>query len=270
MITALTNLMANKKNFFLSVSLFLSAPFFACEKGDERVMQTICEEYEQSLNNHEPDLGGDIPVRSDVNFTLYKLISSVAQEMKMICPRNISIFKGNKLTKKLSFLFGDFRLNACAGGYSRETYGISIGEELIYQLSYKQLKAIVAHELGHIKYDHANKLWDLNSRWASYFVAVLPVLKLENDLISKKLICGTALFAFVSFLLLHAKHSRNHEREADREAFIVTGNKEDLIGAIRKLEALNNCNSEKNIISRWFSSHPTCQNREDSFCSLSN
>lgn len=80
-----------------------------------------------------------------------------------ICKKGDVIMPVVFVTRKKSFF------NAFALKLLKSNGGIVIGQELMCNMSDEALEAIVAHEIGHIKHNHNNKLLALN---ASLFAAV--------------------------------------------------------------------------------------------------
>ncbi len=59
--------------------------------------------------------------------------------------------------------------NAAAAKLFTSTGGIIIGQKMIYETTQEELEAIIAHEIGHIKYNHVNK--NIALLFASWFGA---------------------------------------------------------------------------------------------------
>ncbi len=97
--------------------------------------------------------------------TLYKLVEECATKLKTPVPPLVVIFQGNLLTRileELSIL--DLRCNAGTRSLSPSLSMFQIGEDLITDMINKngmkadQLKAVIAHELGHVKRNHFLKI----------------------------------------------------------------------------------------------------------------
>jgi len=95
-------------------------------------------------------LSFDVIVATPDNFPLlYACVDTICQKGNVIMP---VVF----VTRKKGFF------NAFALKLLKSNGGIVIGQELLSKVSDEALEAIVAHEIGHIKHNHNNKLLVLN------------------------------------------------------------------------------------------------------------
>ena len=210
---------------------------------------------------------------------LYNMVKEVADKLKITMPE-ILIFKGELA-------------NAFALQLSSDSAGqIIIGKDLIkdaeFGLSYDELKAIIAHELAHLKHQHVPKrinkaltiflpLMVINSiiykmvykhapdlykhfNIKDYSVKVLgkevPYLTKFNlfNHITNQTVNNIISLPAVMYLM---KFYRTQEKEADLTAVNITKDPAALISALDKLHKMNNRtkeinNQNKNIFSMIF------------------
>lgn len=79
---------------------------------------------------------------------LYACVDEICKKGKAVMP---AVF----VTHKKSFF------NAFAAKIAQSNGGIVIGQELLSKLSDDAIEAVLAHEIGHIKYNHVNKIYAL-------------------------------------------------------------------------------------------------------------
>jgi Zn-dependent protease with chaperone function len=119
--------------------------------------------------------------------------------------------KANIATPTIFVTRHDGFFNAAAQKLFVSTGGIIVGQQLMHEVSDEALEAIVAHEIGHIKHNHVNKMMALQLvDWMVYF-ALVKLLS-ENGRISE----SRDLFAwiassFTSPLIIN----KRFEKEAD-------------------------------------------------------
>ncbi len=165
--------------------------------------------------------------------------------------------------------------NAFFTGFGRARK-IVLYDTLITQLAEPELEAVLAHEIGHYKKGHVPKMiawsalsslvafaamgWFARQAWfvgAFGFTTqqgVAPVLLLFS------LLSGALTFWFSP---LANFWSRKHEYEADAYAKAIMGERESLVGALRKLTEKNLSNLTPHPwYSRFYYSHPTLLERE--------
>jgi STE24 endopeptidase len=163
------------------------------------------------------------------------------------------------------------------GGFRR----IVMFDTLIEQLSEPELEAVLAHEIGHYKKRHITRMLAL-----SFFMVLVGFYVIDWLAESGWFLTGfgftepsmAAVFLLVALLggvvtfwlspivnLL----SRKHEYEADAYAVAVTGSREAMIGALRKLVEKNLGNLTPHpIYSRFYYSHPTYAERSGAIAGL--
>ena len=152
---------------------------------------------------------------------LYEYIDSICKKAVIATP---TIF----ISRKSSFL------NAFAEKLLMSTGGIVIGQKLINELSDQAIEAVIAHEIGHIKYNHSNK--HLALRALTLITGAIVWLKLgikqgimESDTDAQKemkvLIYWVKLGAFVNVFsyLPSLIINKRFEKEADEFAYKANG-----------------------------------------------
>ena len=174
-------------------------------------------------------------------------------------------------------------LNAFATG-SRNDPAIAITHGLLSRLSLRELAAVLAHELSHIR----NKDLQLKST-VNVIMRLTRAFSLTGQLLLfiylPMALMGQPPFSWVAILLLltapalmalmPGAFSRTRELEADLEAARLTGDPEALALALQKLDYFN----EGGILSflrprqgikvpKWLRTHPTTEERVERLRSL--
>lgn len=242
------------------------------KRTDTDIMRTIQKEYAQSLQFATEQHRGYIVVTEQFNPTLYATVQRLAQAMGITTPKDIVIFGGNSTSKKLSQFTGmDAQLNAFSRGDSKNG-SILIGDALLTHLTYKELTAVIAHELGHSKHNHFIKI--IVPHLIGFYAILGGSIAAQtwltmSQLSSAKKALGSFLGTITSigalvWLNYHlCKVSQEYEKEADREALRVIDDKDDLIRALTKLEQLITANVKKSWMHRAFSTHPSVEERAE-------
>ncbi len=216
---------------------------------------------------------------NEQNFaSLYKLVLETAKELNISVP-TIFIYNGNIINTLQSKLIGmDSKINAFAYTVTQRFSLIAIGSDLIENLSFKELRAVIAHELGHIKHYYSPKMIGLfivlNSLKNLFINKIMIKLILKNmeaentnnDLAKIDLVkYGFALNALanLSQKLILNKYARHLEIDADNISFQVTKDL-NMINAINKMKEMSEEVFEKSImgkIANLFSTHPSHSER---------
>jgi len=207
-------------------------------------------------------------VNNSYNPTLFNLIKETCNEMQINLPKEIVIFKGDEKSKKNSEIWGyDFRLNA----FVNNSMAMFIGEELLNNLTYDELRAIVAHELAHVKLMHPKKKFEkniINNCMLLFGGSLLGQLLRKNNVDFIKTLGISLAFGTISSTISIynlMKYSRQCEHEADQEALKIIKDKNILISALGKLEKLINDNFKKSKLNKFlnkFSTHPLLEDRD--------
>lgn len=122
--------------------------------------------------------------------------------------------------------------NALAVKLLMSVGGITIGQELINECSDEEIEAIIAHEIGHIKYEHANKKLFISvlSTCISYWIAykITPC----REWSTKRL----AHFIFIDDLIHALLIGKRFEREADLFATRNAGKAAGIVSFFQKIQ----------------------------------
>ncbi len=158
--------------------------------------------------------------------------------------------------------------NAFAGG-GFGAHLIVIGGGLLDGMSVSQLRAVLAHEIGHVQQGHVPR-FILPLLVTGLTLHVLCVMTFSNPLFAQDTLLSVAAGAGLAgvsaalFLLgLPGFFMRKMEFQADRLAVDMIGDGEELVDALTKLAELN----RESLGSRSWS-HPTIQARIDAIRSL--
>lgn len=134
--------------------------------------------------------------------------------------------------------------NAFAMGRSPKTAVVCVTTEILRALQPRELEAVLAHELGHVKHRDV-----IVMTLASFFATVAALVTqfgllfgggLDDDGDENQPFWLVLLVAFAVYLISHLlilALSRYREFAADREAAVVTGRPSELASALTKLAA---------------------------------
>ena len=158
--------------------------------------------------------------------------------------------------------------NAFAGG-GFGAHLIVIGGGLLDRMSVSQLRAVLAHEIGHVEQGHVPRFL-LPLLVTGLTLHVLFVSTFSNPLFAQDTLLSVAagaglagVSAALFLLVLPGFFMRKMEFQADRLAVDMIGDGEELVDALTKLAELN----RESLGSRSWS-HPTIQARIDAIRSL--
>jgi Zn-dependent protease with chaperone function len=140
---------------------------------------------------------------------------------------------------------------------------VLVSSPLLDRMDRDETVAIIAHELAHLEYFNARRLWRLNLQGYA-LVAVGTLLAPVVGIVAPH--ARTAVFALWPALLLasmaiRARHRQAHETASDLRAIVLAGGADPLIRALTKLHAL------ARVPRRWDSererhaSHPSLARR---------
>ncbi len=186
--------------------------------------------------------------------------------------RTIEVMDGSKRSGHSNAYFSGF------GRFRR----IVLYDTLMEQLEDSELKAVLAHEIGHYKLGHFPKRIALSA--IGLFVAFGCIAFLaqsnwfyqgfgfETTSIAPAFLLVTLLSGLVTSWLtpLFSMLSRKHEYEADAFAKKALGEAHSLVGALRKLNEKNLSNLTPHpLYSAFYYSHPTLLEREEALLATS-
>lgn len=148
-------------------------------------------------------LGSDVVVVTPETMpTLYGYVKTVCTEQSIVMP---TVF----VTRQESIF------NAFAFKLLTSSGGIVICQKIIKETTAQELEAVIAHELGHIKYNHVNKILGIN-------IAAVVGLKL----IAKKFAPSYENHNFTQFIigsyLTRLVINKRFEKQADEFAYKAT------------------------------------------------
>lgn len=184
---------------------------------------------------------------------------------------SIQVMDGSKRSGHSNAFFTGF------GGFRR----IVLFDTLIEQLSEPELEAVLAHEIGHYKKKHVQRMLGLSLGMVLVGFYVIDFLARSDWFLAgfgftefsmaavfllMGLLGGTATFWLSPIINIL---SRKHEFEADAYAVGVTDSGEPMIGALRKLteENLGNLTPHP-LYSGFYYSHPTYLERAGAISGL--
>ena len=180
--------------------------------------------------------------------------------------KTIEVMDGSKRSGHSNAFFTGF------GKFRR----IVLFDTLMEQLEINELKAVLAHEIGHYKRGHVPKMVAMSAVgmlvafWAIAFLATSTWFYAGFGFEGVTSIAPAfLLFSIMSGLItswltpVFSILSRKHEYEADAFARDAMGEYQSLIGALRKLNEKNLSNLTPHpIYSAFYYSHPTLLERE--------
>jgi heat shock protein HtpX len=233
--------------------------------SDDIIMQTIRNEYSTSIKAINIRFFDTLPVNPFCNQTLYKTVHTIALAMNVPVPY-VYIQTENGLNKLLEKFGGNIRANAMAIGFHDAITEIHIGDQLLTILNYQELRAVIAHELGHVKHHHVSQILktQFNSGVELFLMKKTFEIKSNPWETSLKLLKWPCLLVTLAIqgLWINKKH-RQYEKEADAESLKFMKNKDHLINALKKLEAFHGVDSSHaNFLRKLFSTHPTTEERD--------
>ncbi len=147
-------------------------------------------------------LGCDVViVTSETMPVLYAYVDGICQKAEIVTP---TIF----VTRQDGFF------NAFAQKLLVSTGGILIGQKLLHDLTDDAIEAVVAHEIGHIKHNHVNKMLALSVvDWIAYYV-MLEAMSVKGQPSGSEVLFAWVASSFVSLLIIN----KRFEKEADEFA----------------------------------------------------
>lgn len=145
---------------------------------------------------------------------------------------------------------------------------VAVTSGLIEKFEPDEVRAIVAHEIGHIKAQHLKKLLPLNLAlvaivWTAYYFGTEALKGHVSDEVYS-LLTGPIIILFpfpIITALVLGRRRRKHEEEADRFAAEVTGDKELVIRALTKVHAINETPQRLRPLDEALATHPSLENR---------
>jgi Zn-dependent protease with chaperone function len=172
-------------------------------------------------------LGMDVMVVTP-NFmpSLYAYVDNVCQQNSMQTP---TVF----------ITTGKGCLNSAAQKLLASTGAIVIGRKLILKTTDDELEAVLAHEIGHIKYNHVNK--GLLLGLVTFFGSYAGIDSILNQYLigqrSKSLQASQVTLAVISSLILNRLIiNKRFEKEADKFAYDVVNKGDGLVKFFKRMQ----------------------------------
>lgn len=197
---------------------------------------------------------------------LWRLIKKLTKKLQMPMPDQLLIYE-----ETTGFSGKNAEAINPLGNYSQ----ILIGSKLLNLLSYKEMKAILAHELGHLYLSHEPK------KFATKIISLVSIVGLGSYNLIKLIgynpsMSGMCLFisSLIGSPCTYYKLSRSFEQEADLKAAtlsdslmlesalekITSQKKKHVYKKISTLSKIQNM--VKNVIDRALQTHPTLEERK--------
>jgi Zn-dependent protease with chaperone function len=231
--------MKNTMKLFPSLlaALIVVTPYVYAEESANSVYQ---QEFEAFKNNpvYKPIFDKDAPIVLSAihqEIEIYKQLSFIqrfarslilAQDVVIVTPEGMpklygyvqGLCKEHSITMPTVFITRNKGVfNAFAQKLLWSTGAIVIERKLLKESSAKELEAVVAHELGHIKYNHVNKT--LGISLASY-VGSHMLLKQFTPHVQSKGLVAFVLSSYLTPLIIN----KRFEKQADEFAYAATNN----------------------------------------------
>ena len=132
--------------------------------------------------------------------------------------------------------------NAAAQKLFASSGAIVVGQKLLLEISEAELEAVVAHEIGHIKYNHVNKIILIGlASYIASFMAIECISPNKSIAAPEVIIHGVRkhfIAAFASGLLTSFIINKKYEKEADEFAYKANDNGQGMITFFEHLEAM--------------------------------
>lgn len=155
--------------------------------------------------------------------------------------------------------------NAAVAGIVRWWRQIFLTDALLTYFSDEEIETIVAHEFGHVRYNHIPTYFIFSM---TYFLGYAlfsiyvggPILSLlpESAILTS---IEAIVFLFLYFVLLFGYLSRRFEHQADLYAVALTGNPEAFKSALNRLSRLNFVPYSIQRVFEMFHTHPSIHRR---------
>ena len=145
-----------------------------------------------------------------------------------------------------------------ANAYASEQNTLLLTDWLLRHLSTREVDAVIAHELAHMKRGHASKqALLLMVLWA----APIVWFRLHDTMPDLAWVVFWFLASWHLTLLISGLVSRRHEREADAQGIAIGQDPEAFISALARIGQLNAMPHELSRLDENFSTHPSTRRR---------
>jgi hypothetical protein len=145
-----------------------------------------------------------------------------------------------------------------ANAYASEGQNLLLTDWLLRHLSSREVDAIIAHELAHMKCRHVSKL-----SWLSVLLLfpLLVWIRVRNTLPDLEWVVLGFLTAFHLQGIISKMQSRRYEKQADIESLKIGGDPEAMITALIRVDELNTMPHGMSDLDEAFSTHPATRRR---------
>lgn len=207
--------------------------------------------YEAIFNENAPqdmsDLQADIEIDKNLSsfqrivrslFFLVKPMVISKTTMPKLYEYIATLCKSQNITMPTIFISRDITLksgmfNAFAQKLLMSSGGILIGQKLLLETTDAELEAVIAHELGHIKYNHVNK-----SILVTYLSLIAVVVSQDNK--NQNTLFNLILASYISQLII----GKHFEKQADEFAYKYASKGEGLIEFFEDLNQREKVNND--------------------------
>jgi heat shock protein HtpX len=202
---------------------------------------------------------------------LYQIVKNLTSKLGNPIPL-VLVFKGNILHKIMEEFGEDYRVNAFAFSITKSLSLICVGQNLVEELTYDELEAVIAHELCHIDRYHVIKQWVLNSV-IMYIIAVVcagiifPIMRHQNPAelhpaVQIAMYATPLLLTILVAYCIQRYYSRVCEKQADLGAADIIRNPVSLANALDHIEKIyKNKDRLIDFFIEMDSTHPLTKNR---------
>jgi heat shock protein HtpX len=144
-----------------------------------------------------------------------------------------------------------------ANAYALGGRMVALTRGLVERLTRRELDAIVAHEVGHLRGAHG--FWRLSGLWV-YILLSGPLTNLLAKAHVPPVILATPIIPF-AYIMLAGRLSRKHEYSADAKAAELTGDPEGAIAGLARVSRLTNSPVSWGGVQGSILSHPSMRDR---------
>lgn len=155
--------------------------------------------------------------------------------------------------------------NAAVAGIVRWSRQIFLTDALLTNLSEDEIETVVAHEFGHVHYNHVatyfifSMTYFLGYAMFSIYIGAPILARLPEMAVLASI--ETVAFLFLYFVLVFGYLSRRFEHQADIYAVELTGNPEAFKSALNRLARLNFLPHSIQRFIEIFHTHPSIHRR---------
>ncbi len=201
---------------------------------------------------------------------LYQIVKNLTSKLGNPIPL-VLVFKGNILHKIMEQFGEDYRVNAFAFSITKSLSIVCVGQNLVEELTYDELEAVIAHELCHIDRYHVIKQWVLGSV-ITFIIAVVyigtmfQIVRHRNHVelhpAQVAIYVTPLLLTILVAYYIQRYYSRVCEKQADLGAADIIKNPVSLADALDHIEKIyKNKDRLIDFFIEMESTHPLTKNR---------